>query len=230
MPLSFQNNTKSRFFLLRLVFSHTRLFMAILFGLIFIMLFPESWLQSSLTRTILTFDLPALFYLILVVHMMFGSPQEKIQQRAISQDEGRFIILTLVVLTAIITLAGVVAELSALKHTVGSQKFLHLSLVGFTIVISWLFTHIMFALHYAHNYFLSLQRNQNGGLIFPGHDQLDYGDFIYFSAVIGTSAQTADVSYSSREMRRTGLLHCILSFFFNTIILALTINMISGLF
>ncbi|MBP7395112.1 MAG: DUF1345 domain-containing protein, partial [Zoogloea sp.] len=72
-------------------------------------------------------------------------------------------------------------------------------------------------------------RGGNGGLQFPGETDPDYGDFLYFAAVIGTSGQTADVSFASRPMRRIGLLHCVLAYAFNTTLLALTINIASGL-
>ena len=88
----------------------------------------------------------------------------------------------------------------------------------------------MFALHYAHDYYASEIRGQPGGLDFPGGHAPDYGDFLYFASVIGTSGQTADVSFTNRTMRRTGLVHCVLAFFFNTTLIALTINIASGLF
>jgi uncharacterized membrane protein len=88
----------------------------------------------------------------------------------------------------------------------------------------------MFALHYAHDYYLALARGKHAGLEFPGGEAPDYGDFLYFACVIGTSGQTADVSFTSRAMRRTGLVHCVLAFFFNTALVALTINIASGLF
>ena len=94
---------------------------------------------------------------------------------------------------------------------------------------SWAFTQVMFALHYAHDYYSAQVRGQDAGLQFPGTDKPDYGDFLYFACIIGTSAQTADVSFSSSAMRRTGLLHCVLAFFFNTTLVALTINIASGL-
>ena len=64
---------------------------------------------------------------------------------------------------------------------------------------------------------------------FPGGQPPDYGDFLYFASVIGASGQTADVSFTSRKMRRTGTVHCVLAFFFNTTLVALTINIASGL-
>jgi len=87
----------------------------------------------------------------------------------------------------------------------------------------------MFALHYAHDYFATEVRGGHGGLEFPGGHPPDYGDFLYFAVVIGTSGQTADVSFSRRPMRRTGTVHCVLAYFFNTTLVALTINIASGL-
>lgn len=98
------------------------------------------------------------------------------------------------------------------------------------LVSSWAFTHMMFALDHAHNYYVALDRGRPAGLAFPGEDPPDYGDFVYFAFVIGTSGQTADVSFTSRSMRRVGLVQCVLAFLFNTTVLALTINMVASLF
>lgn len=88
----------------------------------------------------------------------------------------------------------------------------------------------MFALHYAHDYYAADLRGRPGGLDFPGGHAPDYGDFLYFACVIGTSGQTADISFTTRTMRRTGLVHCVLAFFFNATLLALMINIASSLF
>jgi uncharacterized membrane protein len=111
----------------------------------------------------------------------------------------------------------------------GTTRSTHIAMVAFTIIGSWAFTHVMFALHYAHDYYASLRAGPDGCLIFPGTPEPDYGDFVYFAFVIGTSGQTADVSFASRRMRRVGTVHCILSFFFNTTVLALTINIAASL-
>ena len=101
-----------------------------------------------------------------------------------------------------------------------------------TILGSFAFIHVTFALHYAHEYVLGRRRKtpEGCGLIFPGTDKPDYLDFLYFSFVIGVAGQTADVSISSQPMRRVALIHCVLSFLFNTTVLALTINIAAGLF
>jgi uncharacterized membrane protein len=125
---------------------------------------------------------------------------------------------------------AIVAELAVAKEMQGTLRFAHIGLAALTIGTSWAFTHTMFALHYAHDYYATAIRGEHGGLAFPSEPAPDYGDFLYFSCVIGTSGQTADVSFTSRKMRRTGTLHCVLAFFFNTTLLALTINVASGLF
>ena len=105
-----------------------------------------------------------------------------------------------------------------------------MSLAAITLVSSWLITQTLFALHYAHDFYASRARGQPDGLLFPGTTEPEYGDFMYFACIIGTSAQTADVSITSTPMRRVGLVHCVLAFFFNTTVLALTINIAAGLF
>ena len=117
----------------------------------------------------------------------------------------------------------------------GLMKGLHLGLAALTIVTSWAFIHIIFAQHYAHEYFIerasekSLPEEFRGGLHFPGAGAPDYFDFVYFSFIIGVASQTADIEICSPPMRRVSLVHSLVSFFFNTTILALMINIASGL-
>jgi uncharacterized membrane protein len=98
------------------------------------------------------------------------------------------------------------------------------------VMSSWSFIQIMFTLHYAHDYYLAACHGHKPGLSFPDDPDPDYGDFFYFSAVIGTSGQTADVSFVTKPMRRIGSLHCILAYLFNTTVLALLINIGASLF
>ncbi len=105
----------------------------------------------------------------------------------------------------------------------------HIILTCLTITLSWLLIHVMFALHYARAYYQAAARGHNPGLSFPGDEAPDYHDFLYFSCIIGTSGQTADVSFTSHRNRRIGTLHCILAFFYNVSVLALMINIAAGL-
>jgi len=206
-----------------------RFLIAIAAGLGCFALLPALWDLPSITRAIVAWNLGTLLYLVLVAHMMFGGTHERMRNRALKQNNGRFLVLCLVILAALMSLGGIVAELSLAKQLHGELKLAHMGLVAITVFTTWSFTQVMFALHYAHEYYMAHHDGIAGGLEFPGGHAPDYGDFLYVACVIGTSGQTADVSFSSRNLRRIGLVHCVLAFFFNTTLVALTINLASGL-
>lgn len=214
---------------LRLIRSRPRLFSATAFGIFFALLLPWAELRHPVTQAIIGWNAGASLYLLLALQMMFNSPRERMRSRARRQDEGRIVVLILVVFAALISLGAVIVQLSIAREATGTEKYTHIALAATTIATSWAFTQIMFALHYAHDYYLAEDRGMPSGLDFPGGHAPDYGDFLYFACVIGTSGQTADVSFTSRAMRRIGTVHCVLAFVFNTTILALTINIASGL-
>jgi uncharacterized membrane protein len=214
---------------LRAIMARPRLFACVLIGCATALALPASAELHAVTRLIIGWNVGVCLYLILAAHMMFWSSHETMHRRALLEDEGRFIILALVVMAAIMSLGAIVAELAAVKDLHDQQRYAHMALAVLTIVSSWAFTQVMFAVHYAHDYYATEARGLPGGLEFPGGEKPDYADFLYFACVIGASAQTADVNLSSRAMRRTGLAHCVLAFFFNTMLLALTINIASSL-
>ncbi|MFO1379970.1 MAG: DUF1345 domain-containing protein [Chitinivorax sp.] len=216
--------------LLRLIAARPRLFSSALCGLATAALLPASWLPHLITRLILGWDAGACLYLLLAVHMMFASSHEKMRQRALREDEGQWLILLLVVIASGAGLAALGAELTLARELHGVARYAHIALVTLTLLACWLFTQLVFALHYAHDYYLALAQGHHGGLEFPGNEQPHYADFVYFACVIGTSAQTADVSFTTRRMRGVGTLHCVQAFLFNTTILALSVNIAAGLF
>ncbi|MGE5384299.1 MAG: DUF1345 domain-containing protein [Betaproteobacteria bacterium] len=215
--------------IVRLLLSRPRLFVSVLIGVVCALLVPAELAGRPVTRAIIGWNTGALLYLALAAHLMFWSTHERMRTRALQQDEGRLTILALVIAAAVVSLGAILAQLGIAKDVQGAQRYLHIGLAALTIVSSWAFTQVMFALHYAHDYYSAEGRGFPGGLEFPGAHAPDYGDFLYFACVIGTSAQTADVGFTTRGMRRTGLVHCVLAFFFNTTLLALTINIASGL-
>lgn len=214
---------------LRIVRAHPRLFVSLLFGLLLGVLLPALVPMRTLTAWVMAWNGGAWLYLLLALHMMQRGDGDSLRRRAVVQYEGSRVILLLVALSSLVCLLSIVAELAVAKSLGGALRLGHIGLCVLTIASSWLFTQVMFSLHYAHSYFLALQRDQAPGLVFPGDETPGYSDFFYFSAVIGTSGQTADVSFSTRAMRRIGTLHCILSFLFNTTLLALMINIAAGL-
>lgn len=216
-------------FWLRLVLARPRLLMCLLIGIVAASVLPDALAMHLITKIIIGWNVGACLYLLLAARMMFWSSHERMRTRALQQDEGRMLVLALVVTAALMCIGAIVAELAVVKDLSGTLRYAHIALAALTIVSSWAFTQVMFALHYAHDYYVMTLRGEHGGLDFPGGHAPDYGDFLYFSCVIGTSGQTADVSISSRQMRRTNMVHCVLAFFFNATLIALTINIASGL-
>jgi uncharacterized membrane protein len=223
-------STLSRFRLLRQIRARPRLAISAIVGALVVFALPHSLAQHLITRLIIGWNVGAIFYIVLASVMMARSTREKMQRRACAQDDGQFAILILVALAAIVSLAAIVAELAIVKEMKGELKFAHIGLAILTIMTSWAFTHIMFALHYAHDYYEEIRMGRPGGLEFPGTSEPQYSDFLYTAFIIGTSGQTADVSFTTSTMRKVALLHCVLAFVFNTTLLAMTINVAAGLF
>ena len=176
-----------------------------------------------------------LLYLAATLRIMLRADEHSIRRRAALVDESRFIILTVAMAAICASFAGIVVEVVEIQKLTGVAKAVSAVLAGTTIVLSWILIHTIFAQHYAHEYFLSresekeLAPEDRAGLRFPGGQRPDYADFLYFSFVIGVASQTADVMITSRPMRRLNLLHCVLAFFFNATVLALTINLAASL-
>lgn len=217
-------------YFIRLIKSRLRLFFSIFFGVL-VGLIITYWMDIPLaTRLIISFNSGMILYLILAFQIMFFTDEEAIVRRSASQEEGKILVLLLVLAASTISLVAVVAELSKAKDLSGILKFEHVALAGLTIMVSWIFTHLMFAIHYAHEYYSNLAKKNPAGLEFPGNELPFYADFLYLAVSIGTSGQTADVGFSDRKIRRAGLVHCMFSFFFNTTILAIAINLMVNLF
>jgi uncharacterized membrane protein len=161
------------------------------------------------------------------------TPLRKIRELAQQQDMSRFLIFLFVVVTACAALFAVGFLVSVKKSQTGAHFVIHLLLTLSTVIFSWMLVHTVFGLRYAHAFYGDSDQpgvhQHAGGLIFPGDRPPDYFDFAYFSFVVGMTCQVSDVQITSRRMRRLTLVHSILSFGFNTFILALLINTVSGL-
>ncbi|WP_245939703.1 DUF1345 domain-containing protein [Stenomitos frigidus] len=191
-----------------------------------------AWLHLP-SRVLCIWDSGMLFFLLMSWWVMLRATPETMRLNAQRQDEGRLVILSLVTTAACASIFAIGFMLKDAKSGSGSILILHVILAAFTILGSWLLVHTIFALHYAHGYYQdgsqSLEEAKAEGLDFPGDIEPDYWDFLYFSFVIGMTSQVSDVQIESRSMRRLALLHGVLSFFFNTAIVAMSINLIAGL-
>jgi uncharacterized membrane protein len=201
----------------RLVYARPRIFIAMAIGILAFLLLPAS--LRGVTRALLGWDGFITLYLLLVYTMMLGSDHRHIRRNAAMQDDGRFLIVLVTAVGAFASIAAIVFELGASHHGVPE-----LSLATLTIALSWAAVHTSFALHYAHDYYRGVKP---GGLQFPSgdtHEHADYWDFVYFSFVIGMTAQVSDVGITDKIIRRTATVHGIISFIYNTALVALMVN------
>jgi uncharacterized membrane protein len=205
-----------------------RLLASVAFGLgVYVVL--DLWGKlSGAASTLVAWNAGAVMNLLLTWHLARTTDIEAIKRRALTQDQGRATILVVVVLASAAVMLAVGTQLTLVKGLQGSSRVLHIALSALTIVSSWLFTQSVFALHYAHDFYLSRLSGVPDPLEFPGTPDPLYADFFHFACVIGTSAQTADISFEGSTLRPVGTVHCIISFFFNASLLALSINVAAG--
>ena len=173
---------------------------------------------------LLSFDLGALLYLVMLTRMFNRANAEHMCRQAHAQDTGRRGTLWIAVALSAVVLVALSTELHAARS--GGAKAM--GMAALSIILSWLFMNTMFALHYAHGYYGDFGK-QHEGLEFPGTKQPDYWDFVYFAFVIGMCFQVSDVQITSHTLRRTALLHSVVAFFFNVFIIAISVNIAAGL-
>jgi uncharacterized membrane protein len=183
------------------------------------------------TQTIATWDAFAVSILALSWSAILTTPQSEIRAQVKLQDVGRIWIFVFVVIAACAGLFAVVFLLHSNKEGGQPRVPLQVALVLLAVISSWAVVHTVFGLRYAHTFYGDSEdpRRHAGGLEFPGESAPDYLDFVYFSFVIGMTFQVSDVQITARGLRQLVLIHGILSFAFNTIILALMINTVSAL-
>jgi len=149
------------------------------------------------------------------------------------QDASSRALFAFVVSAAVVSLFAVAWMLQSARNVHGGGKIVHLGLGLSTVAISWILIHTLFCLRYAHVYYRGAKtapREQvEAGLIFPGKLEPDFLDFAYFSFVVGMTCQVSDVQVATRPLRRIALVHGLISFLFNTAILAMLINTVANM-
>lgn len=208
-----------------------RLLLSIFLAGIMAMALPM-WISAS-AKMLYIGDTGMICFLLLTWRAMVITTPQVMRNYAQKEDVGHFIILGLVLGSAVLSLMALAYLLKTTKGLVGLVLIGHLGLSIATILIAWSLVHTIFALHYARDYYrdghIRLKDCQVNGLMFPNEAEPDYWDFLYFSFIIGMTGQVSDVSITSRRLRKLALFHGVLSFFFNTAILAMSINIIAGL-
>ena len=175
----------------------------------------------------------ALLVIIMDWVIILSSHPREVRKIAKLQDSSRTLIFLFVLFSSLASLGAIVFLLKSVKGRSAPDFNEHILLSITAVIVSWWLVHTIFTLLYAHLYYDtdtdSGESKEIGGLLFPGNEDPDYLDFVYFSFVIGMTFQVSDIEISSRSIRRFALLHALMSFAFNTAILALSINIISGL-
>lgn len=164
---------------------------------------------------------------------IFKCHPKELHKIAEKQDSGRSLIMFLILLASLVSMIAIILFYKTSAQMKGAELTTHILLTIFSAIFAWWLVHTTFTFKYAHLYYAVGEEKEGrqvfGGLDFPDENTPDYLDFCYFSFVLGTTFQVSDVNITARHIRRIALLHGLLSFFFNTIILALSINIIAGL-
>jgi uncharacterized membrane protein len=198
-----------------------RLVFAAILGVALYLLLPDDYHVAS--RMLMGWDAGVLLYLVLVVTMIVRSAPDRVRNDSPAQDDGRIAIPILTVTAGLASLGAIIFWLRTASVNESIQPRI-LALLFLTTLLSWLFVHTMFALHYAHEYYAE-HRGTGGGMRFPGDDdEPGYWDFIYFSFTIGTSTAVSDVAVTSPTIRQTVTAHGLVAFVFNVTMIALTVS------
>jgi uncharacterized membrane protein len=188
---------------------------------------PGGWT----VRGLLGWCVGVCIYLALAWWLCAGFDSKRTRTRAQAQDEPSSVLLLILLLATLACVAAITALMQESRGLTGMQRGVHIGLTMFALAVSWLFIQTIFAFRYCHRYYQEEKLGEPGGpgLQFPGGLDPDYVDFLYYSHVVGMTSQVSDVQVTSREMRRLTLLHGVLSFGFNMLIVALSINVVAGL-
>ena len=207
--------------------AHLRLLFAIAAGTAVGVLAPaEDWA----IRGLIGWDAGVTVLLLSIWHMMAQATLEHLQVKAAQQDENAPVILGVMIAAVLASLGGVLAVIHDTRQASGGTAAYLVLLALATLLLSWLCMNVLFAIHYAHRYYGDPAQETCRGLIFPEPNAApNYSEFVYFSFCIGMTYQVSDVMTCTREFRRLVTFHGALSFFYNTFVLALAVNLFSGL-
>jgi uncharacterized membrane protein len=208
------------------LFSRPRLFVSILVGVVAAVLLPP-----SKTHYIIAWDVAAAVFLCLWFIKMQRTPPSQMPANAKAQQDGEWTVFALSLAAVIASVFAIFTQFHDIQSLKGALRAQHLVLVVVTLLLSWLVMQVIFALRYAHEYYTISDGSTaaDGGLDFPHEPEPDYFDFLYFGLVLGMTFQVSDVDITSRKLRRLATLQGFVSFLFNTVILALTVNLMAGL-
>jgi uncharacterized membrane protein len=181
---------------------------------------------SAATRALLAWDTGGLALLCFTALIIIRSDAKETRRRAAAYDPGRHLVWVVILAASASSLFAAAALLRQGHAGTPFLRGLHIVLCVTTVAISWLVTHAAFTLRYAHLYYRDSEHE--GGIDLPGNEEPDDFDFAYFAFTIGMTFQVSDATISGKQIRRTALGQALLAFLYNTVILALALNLIVG--
>ena len=210
--------------LIRIISTRVRLMVALLGGALAGVL-PLGTMRP-LARAILAWDVCCVVFLVAIAIMFIKEPMSRIARDAKRDQEGEWTIFWFTIAAVAASFGVIIGEFSQGGGSTAGMRNLHAAVVAGTLLLSWLMTHTLFALRYAHEYYDSPPGTGGiaGGLAFPGDVAPDYWDFFYFAVVVGMTFQVSDVQITARSLRRLAIAHGLIGFLFNTVVLALSVN------
>ncbi|WP_431199592.1 DUF1345 domain-containing protein [Mucilaginibacter sp. P19] len=225
--------TKSKKLNLTRLDAHHKLYVALTLAVICWLITRGS--LSPSTQFMVAWLAYALVSLTLSALTIFNVHPAVMHQDAHAQDSSKTLVFLFAIFASVASLFAIVLLLRSGSGNDARQLTLHVLLSLACVVGSWILVHTIFTFRYAHYFYCDMEDGKDsktykpGGLEIPNESRPDYLDFAYFSFVIGMTFQVSDVQITSRRIRRLALLHGLLSFSFNTVIVALSINVIAGL-
>lgn len=170
------------------------------------------------------FDAAAIIFFISIASL-FNDAAVQMRESAKKNDANRAGLLVITGIVMGVVLASVASELMQ----DGRPKPLQIVLIVGTLSLAWLFSNVVYALHYAHLFYTGAHGGKDtGGVDFPSTKEPDYWDFLYFSTCLGMTFQVSDMNITSGRVRRVVMFHCLAAFVFNLGIIAFTINVLGG--
>ena len=208
-----------------LVWNHVKLWIAAAVGLILVLASPAHW--GGIARVLVGWN-GAIFVLVPLTYLWMRKLDARaLRAKYIEEDPTAPVIFLVTVIGALLSVLGIIALLSTAKQAPSGERAAHFLLACLTIAGSWALVHTMFTIRYA-DMFYSVLDADPPPLSFPDTAEPLFWDFVYFAFTIGMCFQISDACVTSSQIRKTVLGHALLSFAYNTVILAFTLNLVFG--